>query len=54
MPKDQNYSRMFSPRPMGPAHFEAVQLNPKSKPFTVVSVCITYMTRGISLSNLLI
>ena len=47
MPKDQKYSRMFSQRFIAPIHFKAAQLEAKSKPFTVVSVCIIYMTRGI-------
>ena len=47
MSKDQKYSRMFSQRFIAPIHFKAAQLEAKSKPFTVVSVCIIYMTRGI-------
>ena len=47
MLKDQKYSRMFSQRSIGPIHFKAAQLEAKSEPFTVVSVCIIYMTRGI-------
>ena len=46
---------MFSPRSIGPTHFKAAQLEAKSQPFTVVSVCITYISRILycTLSNLL-